>query len=180
MTVEERYLWACESPSDIKDLIPTMRKYGEQCQHITEFGVNRGVSTSAWLAAKPKKLVCYDIVAQGESLMAISKVASENGIEFEFRMENTRAATIEPTDLLFVDTLHTAQHLKMEISQNHRRVAKFMVFHDTETFGICGENGAAGLWRCLLPFLIMSDWKICEHRPESNGLTVLKRIPRLQ
>ena len=176
LTIDESYRWHCWTPSDIAELLPVLRKYGEQCEHITEFGVRGGCSTSAWLAARPKKLVCYDIGRYPE-VDEIARLAKEGGIEFEFRQENTAEATIEKTDLLFIDTVHNAYQLEHELLFNYKGVKKFIIIHDTHTYGVIGEGGAAGLWLTILRFLIDNpSWKLLEHRPESNGLTVLQRI----
>src|SRR5678816_637578 len=104
MTIEERYEWACKD-ADIGALLPVLRKYGEQCERITEFGVRNGLSTSAWLAAKPKKLVCYD-VGRYPCVDEIAGMAKDAGIEFAFLEMNTAHVFIENTDLLFIDTVH--------------------------------------------------------------------------
>lgn len=141
MTIEERYRWACDTPSDISALIPVLRKYGEQCQHVTEFGVRNCVSLSAWLAARPKKIVCYD-VGYYPALVQIENLALGAGIEFRFHCESTANSKIHKTDLLFVDTVHNAFQLSAELKENHYAVQKFMIFHDTDTYGIYGEGGA--------------------------------------
>ena len=46
---------------DICEHFSVILKYGQQCEHITEFGVRWITSTWGWLSSKPKKLVCYDI-----------------------------------------------------------------------------------------------------------------------
>jgi len=177
MTIQERYEWACSTESDIRELIPILRKYGEQCSHITEFGTNRGVSTSAWLAAKPKHLVCYD-VGRYPSVDEIAFLANSNDVGFRFIREDTAYAIIEPTELLFIDTVHHANHLRLELMGNHLNVKKLLIFHDTEIYGLNGEGGAPGMWTAILQLLTEHNaiWRILEVRPESNGLTVLQRI----
>lgn len=174
MTIEERYQWAC-TDVDIGALIPVLRKYGEQCEHITEFGVRHGASTSAWLAAKPKKLVCYD-VGHYPSVDEIAKLSRENGIAFEFHKDDTANVVIQETDLLFIDTVHNGSHLNIELFFNSEKVRKWIILHDTHTYGIVGEEDGGGMWYCLYSLLPLLPWRIFEHRPESNGLTVLSRI----
>ena len=55
--VNELYL----TPSDINEHIPAIIEYGQKCDHITEMGVRWVVSTWAWLACAPKKLIAYDL-----------------------------------------------------------------------------------------------------------------------
>ena len=47
--------------SDINEHIPTLIKYGHECDHITEMGVRWVRSTWAFLGSAPKKLISYDI-----------------------------------------------------------------------------------------------------------------------
>ena len=47
--------------SDINEHLLAINELASGCEHITEFGVRNVVSTWALLAARPKRLVCYDI-----------------------------------------------------------------------------------------------------------------------
>ena len=51
--IENYYNNLVNTPSDINEHLPTLRKYAEECDHITEMGVRWIVSTYAFLAAKP-------------------------------------------------------------------------------------------------------------------------------
>ena len=61
MILEQYYEERCQVPSDINQHMPTLKKYAEECDHITEMGVRWVVSTFAFLMGKPKKLVSIDI-----------------------------------------------------------------------------------------------------------------------
>ena len=50
-----------QTPSDINEHIPTLIKYGQECNHITEMGVRGIISTWAFLGSAPKKMISYDI-----------------------------------------------------------------------------------------------------------------------
>lgn len=178
MTLDATYALAATQPSDISELIPVLRKYGEQCSHVTEFGTGNGNSAIAWLASHPKTLICYDIGRQ-DCVDGLERLAAENGIAFQFHEANTAHVTIDPTDLLFIDTVHNAGQLEHEL-KNESRVNKFIIMHDTETYGEIGEGGAEGMRHGLSRFLESkaSEWKQIEHLTESNGLTVLERIGR--
>ena len=174
MTIAERYKWACETPSDISLHVPILFEYGKRCNHITEFGVRGGVSTSAWLMSKPTTLRCYDI-EQCACIPEIQRLASNAEIDFQFTRANTASVEIEETDLLFLDTLHTGEHLALEMA-NHNRVKFYMIFHDTTMNGWTGENGGSGLRKTLIDFLLLNlDWRIVYHTNNLNGLTVLEK-----
>lgn len=57
----EKYNNLCKTPSDIYKLLPYLHNYAKKCKHITEMGVRTPTSTYAFLAAKPYKLISYDI-----------------------------------------------------------------------------------------------------------------------
>lgn len=174
MNVEERYKWACTTPSDISLHVPVLLDYGRKCSHITEFGVRGGVSTSAWLMARPKKLRCYDI-NQCACVPDLQIIANSAGVDFEFTQANTASVKIEPTELLFLDTLHTGPHLANEL-RNHEQVSRYLVFHDTHQNGWAGENGGPGLKATLIEFLLHNiQWRISYHTDVLNGLTILER-----
>lgn len=57
------------------------------------------------------------------------------------------------------------------------KVKKWIILHDTETFGIKSEiEGEGGLWPAVEEFLAAGGWKIVERRTNNNGLTVLERV----
>ena len=79
--------------------------------------------------------------------------------------------------MLFIDTWHTHDQLKEELERHHGKVSKFITMHDTETFGIEGEDKKKpGLTDALIEFLFKhKEWKIYKHYKNNNGLTILRR-----
>lgn len=164
--------------NDISEHIYTLIDYGKQCSHITEFGVRGGNSTLAWVKARPKRLVCYDI-KDCDCVPEIQSACSECGILFKFIKADSRNVNIEMTDLLFVDTFHSDEQLSIELRWHHRRVLKWIILHDTESFGEKGEDGKrGGLKQALGGFLLdqFEHWRIKEHFRNCNGLTILERV----
>lgn len=174
--IEELYRQARDQPSDICEHVERMRELGSKCPHITEMGVRTGVSTAAWIAARPKTLVCYDVQRCPE-VDLLERVARGIGIGFTFRSQDVLKATIEPTDMLFIDTVHTYEQLRQELALHAGKARKYIVLHDTETFGQVGElPGTRGVWPAVEEFLAAhTEWNICERRINNNGLTVLER-----
>lgn len=182
MTEEEEleyaYSQACIGPHDIHEHMPTLRRYATGCQHVTEMGVRYVVSTWALLAARPKRMVSYDIVrsAEVDNLERIGRAVCY----FEFRMEDTTKVDIEPTDLLFIDTLHTYEQLKIELDRHSLKVAKYILLHDTTIFGETDQfDKAPGLWKAVEEFIALGVWRIKERYENNNGLTVLERVTLL-
>lgn len=162
---------------DTNRLFPTLRAYAEKCDHVTEFGVRGVFTTWAFLARRPKRMVSYDI-EYNANIEGAKNEAAKAGISFEFRLENTLTASIEPTDLLFIDTTHTFDHLKVELERHAGKVSRYMLVHDTESFGEVGADGGPGEKKAIADFLATHpEWTQKEHLTISNGLTVLERNP---
>lgn len=180
MDLEKLYIEKCTTPSDINEHLPTLKRYAEECEHVTEFGVRWIVSTYALLMAKPKKMISYDIDdINWEWIRDVVKKETD----FEFIVGDTTKIEIEETDLLFIDTLHTYEQLKKELELHSNKVKKYLIFHDTTIFQntdeIIIENKIEkfyGLWPAIEQFLESNiNWKVHERFTNNNGLTILKR-----
>lgn len=178
MTLEEKYNILCSTPSDINEHLPTLYKYASQVDHITEFGVRNIVSTYALLMGQPSKMISYDI---NDCHWLPVKRMVEGITDFEFRIGNTLEIEIEPTDLLFIDTLHNYKQLSKELELHADKVRKYIILHDTFTFRWRGESYTGsiepGLWPAVLEFLeeYNNTWFIKESFNNNNGLTVLEK-----
>lgn len=181
-------------PSDINEHIPTLLKYAEECKHITEMGVRWVSSTWAFLYSKPNKLISYDIVRH-ENINEVEELSKKNELDFKFIEADVLKVEIEPTELLFIDTLHTYNQLIRELMLHSEKVSKYIVLHDTTTFGFKDEINhetksdivkdlpieKEGLVKAVMDFLISPqgfNWVIHESYNNNNGLTILKKIPR--
>lgn len=194
-----------EYPGDINEHIPTLIKYGSECDTITEMGVRWITSTWAFLGCAPKSLISYDmqdpstwdIGGEGENSSIINRgynkiqevydVSEEFGLNFKFIQANVLDIEIEETDLLFLDTWHSYKQLKAELKLHAPKVNKYIIFHDTTTFSDVDEASyeelgkewkaeGIGIWRAIEEFLQENpQWKL-EHRyMNNNGLTVIKK-----
>lgn len=180
-SIDEWYSRAAATPSDINEHCPTLKELASQCEHVTEFGVRRGVSTVALLAGKPKRMVSYDLTPSAEA-PALKLLAEKNGTQFEFRQGDSRSAAVEETDLLFIDTVHTAAHVLAELKNAAPKCRRYLVFHDTEPpWGYYDEGGGngGGVRGAILQFLKENpEWTAVRHHPNNHGLTVLSRDDR--
>jgi hypothetical protein len=87
-------------------------------------------------------------------------------------------AEIEETDLLFIDTLHTYDQLREELRRHGGKARRYIVLHDTSTFGEQGEvPDSRGLWPAVQEFLVQGTFHLKERRTNNNGLTILERRP---
>jgi hypothetical protein len=183
----------CSIPSDINEHLSTLKKYGSECQTITEMGVRFACSTWAFIESKPKKLTCIDINYDffSPSDMYVRKMCSDYSIDFNWITSDSLKVDIDSTDLLFIDTLHTYNQLFLELNKHHQKVNKYIILHDTTTFAHVDEgiyNHASeivkskhidktGLQSAIHDFLsVHHEWSLYKVYNNNNGLTILKRL----
>jgi len=180
-SVQSIYEDLCRKPSDINEHLPTLKMLAGDCSSVIEMGVRSVVSTWAFAEAKPDKLISIDIKNPsefGQDLEFVTRVIRNEGIDFTFIQADTRQCEIEETDLLFIDTWHVYDQLKIELEKHGNKARKFLAFHDTVTFAQNGESpGHRGLMPAIEEFLEANPhWQIKHHYTNNNGLLVLERI----
>lgn len=193
-------------PSDINEHIPTLIRYGSECDIITEMGVRWITSTWAFLGCAPKQLISYDmrdpstwdVGGAGENLSIVNRgynkiqnvydVAKEFNLNFKFIQANVLDIEIEQTDLLFLDTWHSYKQLKAELNKHGSKVNKYIIFHDTTNYAYIDETNyeelgeewkaeGIGIWKAIEEFLYLNkEWVIWERFQNNSGLTILKNI----
>lgn len=192
--INQKYLEKIQTKSDINEHMETLYKYGLECNHITEMGVRYGCSTWAFLNSNPQKMISYDISYHDINIInEILSITKEYNINYHFILADVLQIKIEKTDLLFIDTLHTYNQLTNELNQHASKVNKFIILHDTETFGSVDELiyfhasniikniniSKTGLVNAVNDFLKSENgknWKVKEHYTNNNGLSILERI----
>jgi hypothetical protein len=189
-SINQIYEIYCKTRSDIYRHLPTLREYSEKSVHVTEMGVRKGVSTAALLSGRPKKLISYDINLH-EEVFLLKKIAENEGLSFDYQLGDSTKIKIEQTDLLFIDTNHVYEQLRLELALHHQKVNKYIIMHDTKTFGrfrkkkrgfdrhgqlITGLR-VGGLTFAIKEFLKKhNEWVIKEEFTKNNGLTILEKI----
>lgn len=180
-----------QHPWSIDTHLETLRRYGSECAHITEFGTDAGFSTVAFLAARPKTLICYDIRRSEEDLALIESIAAgETATHFEFRLGDVLAIpVIEETELLFIDDLHVYAHVKAELFKHANQASKYLILHDTVVRATTDEgdelvqstvDAPRGLQPALAEFLAANPhWQLKEHFDHQYGLTIFERVSNL-
>lgn len=176
MELNKLYHEKCNEWSDIYYHLPKLKELSSQSTHVTEFGVRGGNSTIALLSGNPKTLISYDINPAPLFLFDLDK-----NTEFKFIQQNVLSVSIQPTDFLFIDTLHSYEQLSKELHLHSSKVRKWIAFHDTETFGLRGENYEGkivdGLRKAINEFLEWNpSWKTIYQTSENNGLTIIQKL----
>ena len=180
--IDSLYLHAYNSAgNDIRDNMPMLKQYASMCNHVTEFGTRGGNSSAALLAGMPSRLVCYDVLPCLEAVNALNHAAQFKRVSFQFRQKSSLEADIEITDMLFIDTIHTAVQVYAELTRHAHKVRKFLAFHDTTT---CGEVDGYyhekplgllyGIGRYMWEHA--DKWLLVYKTDASNGLMVFARI----
>lgn len=182
---ERLYREACETPSDINEHLPILRKLAGECAHVTEMGMRGGTSTVALLAAQPETLISWDINPYAVVSQRCADLLFIRGrTDFQPRVGDTLKIRTEPTDFLFIDTLHTYKQLMAELARHcdpiENPVRKFLAFHDTETFGMRGEDGSEHGLRLAIRWFQREHafpvWKLKDDFRNNNGLIVLENV----
>jgi len=178
IALSDIYKMACEDvQSDINEHLPTLLKYGKLVDHITEFGVRGGCSTVAWWYAKPKILRCYDIAECNAHDVLMCEVPGADRFDYKFIQANVLEVEIEETDLLFIDTYHAYIQLSRELDLHANKVRKYLIFHDTVTFGERGEDQRSPGLRAAIDDFVSENphWSFEKVFTNNNGLIVLQR-----
>lgn len=150
--------------------------YGSRCNTVTEFGVETACSTMAFLVSACKKLYSYDVVITDNARL-VKQTAAEEGVFFRLYEKDNLKVKIRKTDLLFIDTDHWYGQIKAELEHHHKRVRKWIMMHDTETFGLVNPfDGRPGMKAAIYEFLeAHPEWQIKEHFEIGHGLTILEK-----
>ncbi len=190
-TLESLYDRHCASRTGIAAHLPRLRALARGLDDVIEFGVRRGASSTAWLLSATH-VTSYDIVESREARQ-LESIADGR---WTYRIQSSLEATAQFCDLLFLDSLHTFAQTDAELRRHADLVSRYLVFHDTITFGVVGASRESGhqSWsysqhvgesvpsahlgiRPAIDDLMIRDasWRIMEHSPLSHGLLVLKR-----
>ena len=195
--IDTKYIQQCSNISNVHEHLPTLARYGSQCNHITEMGVPTGASYAFAHALKGKngsKLVVANI--NGEDLVLKSDCEKEN-VNLVFHNDNSLECPLEQTDLLFIDTWHVYGQLKRELERWNSHVNKYIIMHDTTVDEWAGETIRCrwnpkeqsretgipiheitkGLWPAIREFLQEHpEWTLRERYNNNHGLTILERV----
>lgn len=199
--LEDRYLAARFTVSDINEHIQVLAEYAAQCSYVLELGVRSCVSSWALLkglrdnGSAVKCLLAVDL-HNHPNTAEVARVARDNGIGYAFLEGNDLLLHTDPVDLTFIDTWHVYAQLKRELAKFSPLTRKYIIMHDTEVDGQLGESIRLGfdvekqarqtgfpeheIRKGLVPaiheFLSSNpDWVLDKHFSNNNGLTVLRR-----
>jgi len=168
-------------PSDINENLHYLHELALKCDHVTEMGVRTGISTRAFLNTNAT-LISYDFEYNSDVAMLFLK-ADEHEKKAKYIIADVRTVEIEETDLLFIDTWHCYEQLKIELALHHKNVRKYIAFHDTYTYGLIAEDNynekspsGLGLLPAIVEFMNENpQWKFKMNVTNNNGLMILEK-----
>ena len=166
------------APSDIREHLGLLRGLALECDVVVELGFRSGVSTSAFLAAERPVVHSFDLAPDRKYVSDLAllypKFCSYTG--------DSREVEIPPCDMLFIDTDHTEATTRMELSRHSPKVKRWIVLHDTKTFGRIDRRPGMGkgIMTAIEKFLKTNPliWRVQLHINNNNGLTILQRIQK--
>ncbi len=186
--VEFLYKRALRLAEDIREHLPVIRTYAERCRHVTEFGAFAGATTWALMIAKPIELHCYNLAEDGKHMTL--EAAGKARCKIMLHKLNVLECLIDQTDLLLIDTVGTYDQLQVELERHASRVLKYIIVHDTVTYGYKDEYPETnrllcrrGLCNAIMDFLEWNhegrSWTVKQIIGNNNGLTILERLAQI-
>ena len=186
--IKQKYIQKCNTPSDINEHLSTLFEYAKKCSTIAEMGVRFVTSSYAFALSKPDRLLCLDIDKNPHVDEFIAECNTDK-INMEFVCASSLEYDLDQEyDLLFIDTLHTFNQLSKELERHHSKIKKYIIFHDTISWGHKNENPIdssdtgergenVGLVPAIRNFLRANkEWKeVCTYT-NNNGLTIIERV----
>jgi hypothetical protein len=173
-TLEQIYDVVRYRQRDLNEHIPHLRHLSKDCQHITEFS-KRCESLPIWTQAA--HVVSHNVEANDRLVQTALRLHPD--LTLDNRTSQDFQA-IDPTDFLFIDSTHTYANLKRELEAFAPSVRRYIVIHDTQLYGMGGEDGGPGMLFAIREFVESPDtpWFIVSHTDQQYGLTVLSRDER--
>jgi hypothetical protein len=158
------------------EYLNSLVRFGDTVVELGTGGADQ--STVAFLAAYPDTLFCIDLV-EAPLMTHLRAIAEREGITLAFRNCRTIDVPVFPHDILFVDSLHSAQTAREELSHWAPLTKRLIVAHDLISFGRHGQAGLPddGISLAFAEFLFRNrDWRVTDFRETDNGLLTLRKM----
>jgi hypothetical protein len=206
-SIDKGFKVLSEQPSNLNEHFPSIKIYAQQCSRIAQLGCSDMLSCWPLLSGLKqssgkgdKKLVCFDKNSEPENFQNIKRIAKTEGVKMFFVQEDALKLTLQPVDMLVIDTFHAYIQLKTELERHHKSVEKFIailntsidaetselvrMFYFYDIDKICAElacnhaDVCKGLAPAIEDFLAShgDTWKVHKSFDNNNGLVVLQRI----
>jgi GT2 family glycosyltransferase len=159
--------------SDINEHLESIYQHTKGCSIAVSLGVSRGYSAFA-LMLGCQNHITVDPNPNPETLNFLNDYF---GCKSKvFIQETSQPIDLEEFDVLFIDYVHTADCVESELKAHAHKVKKFILLHDTCTFGDIGEDGKEGIKKPITNFLLANEqWRIVYIENKNNGMIILAK-----
>lgn len=150
-----------------------IREKIQGCESYTELGVNQGTTLAIPLLHNTPTVNGYDISLKPYNFARhhFEQYAKENNINFTAHEADTLKCVIQPTDVLYIDTVHQYNHLTKELARHSEQAKKYIIFHDTII-----SQSRPNLKQAVLDFVKNNTmWEIVIDCQKSVGFMTIKR-----
>lgn len=196
-TLDTIYDWCRSVKRDLDEHLPKIRELASQCRHVTAI-VKRREWDVAVLAARPETYVSHS--AENDTLIKTLHEAVRLDQNIESAIESTGGQSrppthtytthasnlddlsgveIEDTDMLILDTIHSADRVQLELERHAPRVRHWVLVRGTGAFGLKAESGGGpGLEQGIGTFIAAhKEWRRVWFTANQYGMTLLSRDP---
>ncbi len=187
----DNYRWIKSNPKDqkgknsiqwIAHYMEVLKHYSDKDSISVEFGLNQANSTWALLASKATQIHSVDIdvhknpikhLQVDKNIWAIHahELASQEGKQYQIHECSSLDIQFKSIDFLFIDSLHTADHLKAELDKHSSIVQNYIAIHDTQLF-------KKSYGTTIEDFLNEGIWEVEREFIDDPGLLILKRADK--
>jgi glycosyltransferase involved in cell wall biosynthesis len=175
--IEDAYVNASKTERDFNQHMPKLRELADGCSHVTDISI-RQESFIALAASKAETVVSYS----NEHGPLTDHVAKLRNIK-RLPSNPRDVMAIAPTDLLFLNTTHTANQVYKELTQLAPSAKHYIILHNTQIYGEMGEDATPQvpspgiLVACRRYMRENPQWSVIYHTNNQYGLTVLSCRP---
>ena len=154
------------------DVHMEIARYVSSFESYKELGVNQGATAATALMYRPSHMTIYDInLSNFEPYRHLFEAeAKVLGVEFSASQKSSLDPfTVSYVDVLYIDTLHTRDHLMKELELHHDSVRQAIICHDT----YAKPDMHAG----ILEFLEKNpEWVLKNYHKYNVGFTTIERV----
>ena len=154
------------------DVHTEIARYVSSYETYRELGVNQGATAATALEYRPSSMKIYDINLKNfePQRKFFEEMAKEYGVHFEAHEKSSLdPSTVEYVDVLYIDTLHTRDHLMKELELHHDSVRQAIICHDT--------YAKPDMHKGILEFLEKNpEWILARYHQHNVGYTTIERV----
>lgn len=182
--IHELYRHRCNEGGNINEHLPLLYMLSLDSDSVVEFGIDRGVSTSALIAGQDTRISLglpasyhgYDVRQECAGEVERLMQTCARSLACVYTKASSTSIPAVSTDMLFIDSLHTEEMIRQELALHLGGVRKYVVLHDTVAFGENGEKpGTRGILYGI-GALLTPAWLKVYDSPRNNGLAAFKRM----